>query len=381
MKYHVALIVETSSIYGRDLLSGIVRFMRVQDNWSVFLEQRDLDREPPRWLRTWKGDGIISRATTLELNQAIRATNVPLVELTDRHGGEVSPHVRSDDDAIGRLAAEHLIERGFRRFGFCGFSGEAWSERRQRAFTQCVEDEGWPCEVYRTSWCGSDILSFEDERDRMMSWLQNLSPPVGVMVSNDMRGQQLLDACTHVGISVPEEIAVIGVDNDELLCRMCVPPLSSVIPNATAAGYRAAELLAEMMGGGKTHAKSEIIAPLGVMTRQSTDVVAIEDRRVAAALHFIRQNACRGISVDEVVDAVSVSRSTLERQIRKYLRRTPQQEIRMVQIKRARELLATTDFSTERIAEICGFENPEYMYVVFKRIVGQTPGEFRGRSL
>ncbi|CAN0471793.1 unnamed protein product, partial [Hapterophycus canaliculatus] len=149
---------------------------------------------------------------------------------------------------------------------------------------------------------------------------------------------------------------------------------------ATETGYRAAELLADMMGGAKPQRKCEIMAPLGVMTRQSTDVVAIEDKRVAAALQFIRQNACRGISVDEVVQAVAISRSTLERQVRKFLNRTPQQEIRMVQVKRARELLATTDFSAERIAEICGFENPEYMYVVFKRIVGQTPGKFRGKS-
>jgi len=158
---------------------------------------------------------------------------------------------------------------------------------------------------------------------------------------------------------------------------MCSPPLSSVIPNAAGAGYRAAELLAAMMQGTEQSIQSQVIEPIGIAERHSTDVVAIADREVSAALQFIRHNACCGISVEDVTNAVAISRSTLERQFRKYLKRTPQQEIRFVQVKRVRELLSTTDLSVERIAYLCGFENPEYMYVVFKRIVHQTPGEFR----
>lgn len=380
MKRHVALIIETSSGYGRALLAGVVRFMRMHDEWSVFLEQRDLTTEPPGWLANWKGDGILSRATTPQLVEAIAATGVPLVELTDRWVEAKLPDVRSDDAAIGSLAAEHLLERGFQHFGYCGFIGEAWSHRRQEAFIAAVERAGWSCEAYGSPWQTSAARSWDDEQQRLAAWLRRVPRPLGIMACNDVRGQHVLEACSAEGVAVPEEVAVIGVDNDELICQIGAPPLSSVIPNAEGVGFRAAELLSQLMGGNASAVPSQLIEPLGVAVRQSTDVVAIDDAGIAAALHFIRQHACRGISVKEVTENVPVSRSTLERQLRKYLGRTPQQEIRNVQIKKARELLVTTDLPTERIALLCGFEHPEYMHVVFKRLTGMTPGAFRRRA-
>ncbi len=380
MKRRVALIVETSTAYGRQLLSGIARFMRIHDEWSVFLEQRDLTQKPPAWLAHWNGDGIISRATTPKLVEAVDATGVPFVELTDRRKDSMLPYVRSDDAVIGRLAAEHLLERGFRRFGFCGFKGEAWSERRQIGFVTTVEQSGCTCDIYSSLWVSASASIWEEERRQLAEWLQKCPRPFGVMACNDIRGQHVLDACSEHQLAVPEDVAVLGVDNDELLCRISAPPLSSVIPNAEAVGFRAAELLTQLMNGDDSFERGQTIAPIGVATRQSTDIVAIDDPDIAAALYFIRQNACRGITVDEVTRNVAVSRSTLERQLRKYLGRTPQEEIRSVQIKRVRELLATTDLSTERIAALCGFEHPEYMHVVFKRVTEMTPGEFRQRA-
>ncbi|TWU51767.1 XylR family transcriptional regulator [Rubripirellula reticaptiva] len=377
MRRRVALIIETSSIYGRDLLSGIVRFMRMHDDWSVFLEQRDLTKKPPSWIATWKGDGVISRATTPALVAAVQATQVPLVELTDRQDGITLPCIRSDDAAIGRMAADHLLERGFRRFGFCGFRGEAWSHRREKAFAQAVHEAGCSCDIYNSRWYGRSARSWEDEQQHLVSWLKTFARPFGIMTCSDIRGTQVLDACSTAGLSVPEEAAVVGVDNDELLCRICAPPLSSVIPNAEGIGYRAAELLTEMMDSGNATVFDYQLEPLGVATRQSTDVVAIDDPAVAAAVKLIRENACRGITVDEVTANASVSRSTLERQLRKYLGRSPQEEIRFVQVKRVRELLLTTDLSIEKISFLCGFDHPEYLHVVFKRVLGITPGQFR----
>ena len=285
MKRHVALIVETSSTYGRDLLSGIVRFMRMHDQWSVFLEQRDLWKQPPAWLNDWQGDGIISRATTPRLLEAIATTGVPLVEVTDRRGDVDLPQVRSDDAAIGHVGAEYLIERGFQQFGFCGFRGEAWSQRREDAFAESVERNGIDCSRYNSAWHGRAARSWEDEQQAIMEWLGGMTPPF-----------------------------------------------------------------------------------------------AIEDRDVASALHYIRAHACRGLTVDEVVTHNPVSRSTLERQVRKYLGRTPQEEIRRVQVNRVKELLLATELSAEKIAGLCGFEHPEYLHVVFKRLTGMTPGEFRRSS-
>lgn len=214
----------------------------------------------------------------------------------------------------------------------------------------------------------------------MADWLAGLEPPLAIMACNDVRGQQVIDACSKLNLVVPEQVAIVGVDNDELLCRICSPPLSSVIPNAETVGFRAAELLAQLMNQEDPPEPMQLIEPLGIATRQSTDVVAIEDRDLAAALHYIREHACRGLSVSEVVKHNTISRSTLERQVRKYLGRTPQEEIRHVQIKRAKELLMATDLPAERIAVLCGFEHPEYLFVVFKRITGLTTTEFRRQA-
>lgn len=381
MKRDVALIIETSSIYGRDLLSGIVRYMRMHDQWSVFLEQRDLWKQPPTWLNDWQGDGIISRATTPKLLEAVAETGVPFVEVTDRRGEVEMPQVRSDDAAIGRMGAEHLLDRGFQRFAFCGFKGEAWSKRREDAFAEAVKKKSQAeCLRHNSTWHGRSARAWKEEQRWIVDWLQKLTPPFAVMACNDIRGQQVIDACSSLNLAVPEQVAVMGVDNDELLCRVCSPPLSSVIPNAETVGFRAAETLAQLMDGDSPTLDVQLIEPLGVAVRQSTDVVAVEDRDIATALHFIREHACHGLTVDEVVRHNPVSRSTLERQLRKYLGRTPQQEIRHVQVTRVRELLLATDLSAERIAVLCGFEHPEYLHVVFKRVTGMTPGEFRRKA-
>ena len=381
MKRHVALIIETSSNYGRDLLAGIVRYMRMHDRWSVFLEQRDLFKQPPRWLNKWQGDGIISRATTPRLLDAISDTGVPFVELTDRKGDVEFSQIRSDDAAIGKMGAEHLLERGFKRFGYCGYKGEAWSKRREESFVKTIEQKSSGfCSLYNSTWQGRGARNWEDEQRCIIEWLQTLTPPFAVMACNDIRGRQIIDACSELDLAVPEQVVVVGVDDDERLCRMCSPPLSSVIPNAQAVGFRAAEVLASLMDGKSPASEVQLIEPLGVATRQSTDAVAIDDPDIAAALRYIREYACRGITVAEVVRDNSVSRSTLERQVRKYLGRTPQEEIRFVQIKRARELLISTDLSAEQIAPLCGFEHPEYLHVVFKRVTGTTIGVFRKQA-
>lgn len=154
MKRRVALIIETSSIYGRGLLAGVVRYMRMHDEWSVYLEQRDLTREPPAWLSGWQGDGILSRVTTPQLLKAVADTGVPFVELTDRHQESNATCVRSDDGAIGELAAKHLLERGFRHFGFCGFLREAWSSRREQAFVETLQQHRRDCAVLNSVWQG-----------------------------------------------------------------------------------------------------------------------------------------------------------------------------------------------------------------------------------
>lgn len=373
----VVIMVETATIYGRRVLQGITSYLRSHEPWSVFLEQHELGATPPPWLRRWKGDGLITRVMTPDFAQWIKKQQLPVIDLNDRLPSSGFPRINSDDQHIGRLAAEHLLERGFQHFGYCGFSEELWSDRRRDGFQETLHAQGLTAAGFDTPWAMPQTASWDRQQEQIAAWLSTLPRPVGLMCCNDMRGQHVLDACSRLGWSVPEEAAVVGVDDDELLCEFCDPPLSSVRPNPERIGYLAAALLDSWMQGRAPDAQEEVLPPLGVTTRQSSDVLAMDDPQIAAAVRFIRETACRGITVNDVLRSVPQSRTMLERKFRKFLGRSPQAEIRHVQIKRARQLLAETDLKLERIAELTGFQHPEYLSVVFKREVGQTPGEFR----
>lgn len=378
---HVALIIETSLTYGRQILRGIIRYLRAHGPWSIFSEARELAASPPSWLRRWPGDGIICRSTTPELAAAARRKGIPLVNLNDiDSNGLLLPHIESDHDAIGRLAATHLLERGFRHFAFCGFSGHNWSVKTQAGFTAAVSSADRSPAIYTSPWGGPRAQPWEKEETRLAAMLHALPRPLGVLACNDLRGQHVLEACARVGLRVPEDVAVIGVDDDVLLCELCDPPLSSVVPNAEGVGYEAAALLDRLMAGKAPPQEEQLIAPLGIATRQSTDILAVEDPQIAMALRYIREHACEGATVGDVLCHVPLSRTMLERGFRKYLGRSPQQEIRSIQVKRVKQLLADTNLKLAEIAELAGFKHPEYLNVAFKREAGQTPGNYRQAS-
>lgn len=376
---HVALLIDTLGVYGRHILRGINRYLSSHAPWSIYLDPyRRLEAAPPRWLTDWHGNGIICRSMTPRSVERLRGLKIPIVNLNDSWTDLGLPLIRSDDHAIGRLAAEHLLERGFRNFAFCGYTGTAWSQRRREGFAAALQHQGEWCGVYESSWGGgSRSYPGEREHDAMGRWLAALPRPLGVLASNDERGYHVLDACQRIDAVVPDEVAVIGVDDDDLLCSMCRPPQSSVAPNPERIGYEAAALLDCLMAGEKLPRWEFLIEPLGVTARQSTEVLALEDPSLAAAVRCIREHACQGITVPEVLKVVPLSRSVLERQFRKYLGHSPQVEIWTVQIKRVKHLLAETDLSLEQIARLAGYKHPEYMNVAFKRLTGQTPGCYR----
>jgi LacI family transcriptional regulator len=373
-------MIETSLAYGRELLRGINRYVMEHEPWSLLLDQRELMSEPPTWLAKWDGDGIISRWTTPELAERFRAMRVPVVDLTDVYGNLSLPHIWTNHVGIGGLAAKHLLERGFRHYAFCGYSNHDWSRRRQQGFAETLREAGRDYALLETLWDTARAPQWEEQQEAIGRWLQSLPKPLGVMACNDMRGQHVLDACRRYDLAVPEEVAVIGVDNDELLCSLCDPPLTSVVPNPERIGYDAAAMLDALMQGGVVPQTAQLVEPIGVVTRQSTDVLAIDDPLMVTALRYIREHACDGISVADVLKQVPLTRSVLERQFRRYVGRSPQEEIRQMQLKRARQLLAETDLSLAQIAPLAGYRHPEYMSVVFKRLAGETPGQYRRRT-
>jgi LacI family transcriptional regulator len=373
----VALLVEMSGIYGRQILDGVARYVRSHQPWSVFLEQRELRAPTPSWLLRTHWDGILCRSTDRRLARSLLRRRIPTVDLNDIYGDLGLPRIWSDHRAIGRLGAQHLLERGLRHFAFCGFTKETWSDLRHEGFAAAVGAAGISCALYKSPWRGSHAPEWTTDQEEIGRWIQGLPKPLGLLACNDVRGQQVLNACRTVGMAVPEEVAVVGVDNEKVLCELCDPPLSSVVPNPERIGYEAAEWLDRLMAHDAVPVAERLVEPVDVVMRQSSDILGIDDREVAAAVRHIRENACSGITVRDVVDHLSVSRSCLERRFRKYVGRSPQEEIRLVQIKRVKQLLAETDLALEGIAKLAGYVHPEYMSVVFKRTTGQTPGEFR----
>jgi LacI family transcriptional regulator len=377
---HVLLIVETTMSFGRGVLEGISRFLVEHPRWSVQLDLRELQAAPPAWLDRWKGDGIITRSTTPEMAEVISKRGIPTVNLTDIYGQRILPSIWNDHDAIGRAAADHLLERGLTQFAYCGFSDHHWSKMRYTGFADQLARRRYDCKFHTSDWALARRTGWERQQAKIVRWLQSLAKPIGIMACNDFRGQHVLEACRESGISVPEEVAVIGVDNDSVICDLCQPPLTSVIPAAERIGYQAAAMLDQLMNGSPLVNQHVTVAPLGVAARQSTDILEVGDADVVAALKIIRDRACLGLTVKEVVREVAVARSSLERRFRKYFGRSPQAEIRNVQIKKAQHLLRETDLPLAQIAALTGFKHAEYFSVVFKRECRQTPGHYRATS-
>jgi LacI family transcriptional regulator len=381
----VAILIESSRGYGRGLLRGIADYVHVHGPWSIYLQPHHLYDATPAWLKDWRGDGIIARVENRRIARSIRCRRLPVVDLRGRLFDLDMPAILTDAAAGARLAAAHLLERGFRQFAYCGFVGTPYSDERSRVFNQVIEQAGFRCFTYESPrhLRGRHPENTEIEgglgEEHVLRWLRKLHRPIGLMACNDARGQQVLNACRDLGIHVPEEMAVVGVDNDDVICDLCDPPLSSVFPNTAKIGYEAAALLERMMRGEAAPRQPIYIEPVGIVTRRSTDVLAVENADVTAALLFIRDHACDGISVEDVVTHVSLSCSALERQFSKILGRTPKAEIVRVQLDRVKQLLAETVWPLKKIALESGFRHTEYMCAVFKSKFGQTPGQYRAQ--
>ncbi|HUY92300.1 MAG TPA: DNA-binding transcriptional regulator [Pirellulales bacterium] len=373
----VALLIETSNAYARGLLKGIVAYVREHRPWSIHLAEQGRGDTPPAWLARWQGDGIIARIENEAIARAVLKTRLPVVDVSAAREAPGVPWVETDDRVIARMAGEHLWQRGFRRLAFCGDSAFNWSNWRRDHFVEFAAERGCTCHVFDSAGSAGRRASRDRQQRRLADWIRRLPKPVGVMACYDIRAQQLLDVCRDIDVAVPEDVAVIGVDNDELLCDLSTPPLTSVIPNTFRTGYEAAALLDRLLAGAAAPPEPHLIEPLGIEVRESTDVLAMEDREVAAAVRFIREHACDGINVGDVLKAVTLSRRVLESRFRARLGRTPHEEIVRLKLERVKQLLAETDLSIAAVAERAGFEHAEYLSAAFKQLIGRSPSAYR----
>ncbi len=376
----VILLIEASSSYARGLLQGILEYSRLNGPWTFYREPiapfyRDQDRKFHfDRMKKWGADGIITRQPASLRD--ISALHLPTIATDDNQQDPAGPCIVSDYKAIGIMAAEHLLERGFKNFAYCGFNHMCWSLERGRSFHHHLRKRGFEVHFYEYL-LSKTQQRWENESALLKEWLKTLPKPVGIMACNDDRGQQVIEACKSAGFYVPEETAVVGVDNDTLLCGLSNPTLSSVSINTMRAGYEAAQLLDDLMKGARPPHMVITACPTHIVTRQSTDTLATEDRLVMKAVHFIRQNAKKSIQVTDVAQKVGISRRSLLDRFRAILDRTVQEEIRRVRIERICEMLLETDLPVCQIALRLDFTSIEHISRYFQQEKGISPLAYR----
>lgn len=392
-KYRVLLVIDTSRGSGRTLLHGISRYSRSHGSWifnrkseyfldyhTRFRQFQFLEEEALSQFREWGADGLIATNINSERQfRSIITMAVPAVILGGYEPNKQTPRwhrVRSNSGAIGNLAAEHLLDSGFRDFAYCGYDKLTWSNERGASFAERIRKAGFETSFYQPRLrITGGRLSYE--ANRIANWLKLLPKPLGLFACNDDRAQDVLEACKIADFEVPEEIAVIGVDNDRLVCEVSEPDLTSIRLNNERAGFKAAELLSKLMKGERIPHQEIVVEPTGIVVRKSTDQLAIKDPDVARAVRFIREHAMEVIQVGDVIEQVGVSRRNLERSFRKTLNRSIFEEIKRVHVNHFSRMLLDTNLTVSQIAACLGHPGSQNISRYFREAKGMSPGAYR----
>lgn len=368
----IILLIETSREFGRELLNGIARYAKLHGPWSFYLEPRALKSSIPR-IKNWNADGIIMRNSVIS-NDLLNLKLPTILCLHETRRFKHLPVVTTDSAAIAKLASEHLLNRGMKNFAYCGFDSLEWSVGRQECFKNFISEAGYSVDLYEQ---GKRKLSWDKEQSHLQRWLIKLPKPVGILACNDDRGQQILEACKSAGLNVPGEVAVIGVDNDPIICGFCDPPLTSIALNTEYAGFAIAELLDKLMNGESMKGQEIKVTPTHIVRRQSTDILFVDDEAVSQAIRFIRENAKNKIKVDDVVKQTCLSRRSLESRFRKLIHRSIQEEIRKTRTELITRMLIETNLSISEITSMFNFTDVEHIARYFKKEKGVALRDFR----
>lgn len=378
----VLVSIEGSFEYGRNIMRGVGKYSHIHGPWMVYTEppryrKSRRGRSLESWIKKWSIDGIIIHMADANKDQDILNLGLPIIiaASTDRDLSDFH-HIRPDDASIGKIGANHFFDRGFHHYAYCGFDEMFWSQDRGESFHKEVVEAGFEIQMYKQP-LSRGGTSWDKEQACMIEWLKSLPKPVGLMTCNDDRGQHVIEACWNANLRIPEDIAILGVDNDILVCELLTPPLSSVAVNCERAGYQAAELLEKLMNGQEITPQKIVIQPTHVEARQSTDISTIEDQEVAKAVQFISQRAKKGIRVDDVVQAVALSRRVLEKRFRASLGRSIHNEIRRVRMDLASRMLKETNMSVSQIAEALDFLEVRDLTRNFRKEKGVAPLAYR----
>lgn len=379
----IGLLIESSRASGRALLCGIAKCVHHYGPWNVYWEPGGLEKAWPK-LKALEMDGIILR--DVDKLEEVAALNIPAVVIG--HSKTEIPtmvNVVTDSAAIGGIGAEHLLKCGFKHFAYCGYSGApavnsrqesfAWSSLRQNFFSRRIHEAGFEVHTYTT--LSPAALPWRDEHLRMAKWLQSLPKPVGLMACNDDCGRHVIEACTLANLAVPDAVGVLGADNDEVVCGLSDPPMSSVVVQFERAGYDAALVLFRLLRGQRRVPSKIIVHASHVVARRSTDITAASDLQVTRALQFIRDHARENILVSEISRAAGLSRRALEIKFRRETGRSIREHIQRVRTDQIVPLLVETDLPIGQIAESLGFSDAQHFARYFRAGKRMSPLAFR----
>ncbi|MFA6172647.1 MAG: DNA-binding transcriptional regulator [Kiritimatiellales bacterium] len=377
---HVAVLAETTHAAGRNILRGIAQYVQEHAAWSVYYAPRALGDKAAAWLKNWDGDGMIVRISSEPAMEEIRQYGKPMIDMI---GGRIAdpkfPQVLVSDEGIGRRAAEYFIKNGFARFAFLGMKNEVWSFCRKVGFLNVLNEHGFAMQALElpSFYESCNEQSWETTEETIAEWAKHLPRPCAVFCANDELGSHLIEACRRAAIRVPDELALLGVDNDTLFCELCRPPLSSIDANHFCAGYQAAAMLDRLMQKKKANDAVLYVPPGEITVRQSSNILAIKDSSLIAAVRFIEEHAGEAISVEAVAQHTFLSRSVLQRRFKEAFGQTVHERILQERIRRAQQLLTRTALSVAEVSEKAGFTHQEYMGVVFRKHLKTTPAQYR----
>ena len=379
----VAVLLESSHGVSRAMLQGILNYVRVYGPWDIHVAAGGTNDLKMPDLRRWKGTGIIGRVTTDGIARDILASKLPAVLfnpgdrfLAPSHPLSKFSRTQSDSCAIGKMAAEHDLGLPFSNFAFVGeSSGIRWSQLRQAAFAARLAAAGKSCLAYPLP--QPDCREWEAERPSLCKWLKKLPKPVAIFAANDNRASDVLNACLGAGIGVPYEAAVLGVNNDILICETCIPPLSSIATDSQKAGYEAARILDERMRGTGKRQQIVTYGPTGVVSRASTEALHVNDKLVIRALEFIRINAGLTIRVSDVAGHLGVTPRWAEMRFQQTLGHSILDAIQRTRMQTVCAMLKETDLPLNAISKKCGISHPNHLCALFRRQFGMTMSDYR----
>ncbi|AFJ45251.1 DNA-binding transcriptional activator [Shimwellia blattae DSM 4481 = NBRC 105725] len=383
-RHRITLLFNANKAYDRQVIEGVGEYLQAsQLGWDIFMEEDFRTRLDT--IGEWLGDGVIADFDDKEIESLLRATGVPIVGVGGSyHRPEDYPpvhYIATDNHQLVNSAFLHLKEKGINRFAFYGLpasSGKRWAAEREHAFRQIVASEAYPGAVYQGLETTPD--NWQHAQNRLADWIQTLPPQTGIIAVTDARARHLLQVCDNLHLPVPEKLPVIGIDNEEMIRYLSRVALSSVAQGTRQMGYQAAKLLHRLLNNEQLPLQRILVPPARVIERRSTDYRSLCDPAVIQAMHYIRNHACKGIKVEQVLDAVGISRSNLEKRFKEEVGETIHAIIHNEKLERARSLISSTSLSLSEISQMCGYPSLQYFYSVFKKAYGITPGEHRGKN-